>query len=200
MSCGQEPGHTPAETYPDREFGKLFASAKSSIQRQLLTKQQKEFRHAPCSGNDRGIFVRLLNRSGERGCVGFIRGIHSLEEAVGIAAVDAAFFDPRYAHVTAGEVPLLEIEITVIGRLARISEYGDFRLGRDTVLVRQSGKEAVIQAQIAGERHYSKEKYLEAICAKAGLDRDAYKRKDAAIFKADTAYRKMKYGEISTDK
>jgi uncharacterized protein (TIGR00296 family) len=187
------------DAYPDRVFLELFAAAKSSIQHQLSTGGQKEFKHVSYSYSyDRGIFVRLLGKSGERGCVGFVRGVDSLEEAVRVAAVDAAFYDPRYPHIAVDELPSLELEITIIDKLIRINDYKDFQLGRDTVLVKRFNKDAIIQGQIPLERNYSKEEYLETICAKAALDRDAYKRKDVEIFKSSTIYRRMKYKEIST--
>ena len=199
--CKNASEHSLRDSYSDSLFQKLFASAKSSIRHQLDSNEQREFRQVTCSDDyNHGIFVRLLDKSGDRGCVGFIRGVVSLEDAAGIAAVDAAFFDPRYPHIRPDELSSLELEITIIDKLVQINDYTDFRLGYDTVLVRQYGKCAIIQGQIAMERKYSRERYLESICAKAALERDAYKRNDIQIYKADTIFRKMKYSDIKIDK
>jgi AmmeMemoRadiSam system protein A len=200
IQCGNGIATNFQKKYPPETFDALFMAGKSSILLQFKNKSQKEFRHIPCSADDTGVFVRLIEKSEERGCIGFIRGVSSTAEAVAIAAVDASFFDPRFAPLKVKELPDIEIEITIIDKLMPIAAYDDFQLGRHTIYLRRFNKDAIMQGQIAFQKNFSKTKYLEAICRKAGLDRDAYKKNGTELFRANTLYMKKKFSEINIDK
>lgn len=67
-----------------------------------------------------GVFVTLRHRRhGDlRGCIGSIEASRPLGEAVVHAATGAAFRDPRFAPVTAEELPGLRVDISVLSPLA----------------------------------------------------------------------------------
>jgi len=178
----------------------LFSIAKKSILRQLETGKQKSFETIECTDHDRGIFVRLMRHGAERGCIGFVRGVASLEEGVRIAAVDAAFFDPRYRHISPGELDELVMEITLIGRLEPMKHWRDFTIGKHTIYVAGRYGKAVMQAQVAAERGWGKEEFLKAICRKARIHELSYKEKGIQIYRADTVSRRMRFNQISIDK
>ena len=200
IQCGDNSFNHLQDNYPPEVFDTLFKAVKSSLLLQFKTNGQKEFRHIPYTANDLGVFVRLIKKSRDRGCIGFIRGVSSLEEAVGIAAVDAAFFDPRFAPLTKDELPDIDVEISIIDRLVPIARYDDFQLGRHTMYIRHFNKDAVMQGQIALQKNFTKEKFLEAICRKAKLDKDIYKKKETGIFRANTVYMRKRFSDINIDK
>jgi uncharacterized protein len=185
---------------PDDVPEKLFIIAKKSIEHQLNTSKQKSFGHIECTHHDRGIFVRLINNKTERGCMGFVRGVSSFEDAVKTAAVNAAFFDSRYRHISRQELDDLVIEITIIGRLEEIVNCYNFTPGKHSIYVIAKYGKAFMQAQIATEKGWGKDDFLKAICRKARINELAYMKNETEIFRADTVFRRMRFSMVSTGK
>ena len=179
---------------------KLFVIAKKTIVHQLTTGEQKSFTHIECTDHDRGIFVRLINNRRERGCIGFVKGVASLEQGVQAAALNAAFFDQRYKPITGKEINDLTIEITLIGQLEQIREYNNFIPGKHTIYIIGTYGKAVMQAQIATEKGWDRENFLRAICRKARIDESSYKNPKTKIYRADTVFKRKRFGEINSEK
>src|SRR5438128_2886535 len=59
-----------------------------------------------------GAFVTLTTREGDlRGCIGSLRAVEPLFEAVASSAINAAFRDPRFFPLQRGELESLRLEI-----------------------------------------------------------------------------------------
>ncbi|HNU91880.1 MAG TPA: AMMECR1 domain-containing protein [Spirochaetota bacterium] len=171
---------------------------KLSLVEAMETGVEGGFREIEYGEDDTGVFVRLLKGGRERGCIGFIRGVSSPEEAVKAAAVNAAFFDKRHKRLGPEELPSLEIEITVIDRLLRIRNHLDFTPGIHTIYIKHLNMKAVMQGQIIQERGYSKEEFLRAICKKGGIPETQYREKDAEIYRANTVFMRRRFADINT--
>lgn len=67
----------------------------------------------------RGTFVTLFKEKKLRGCVGVLETSQLLYETIKEMALSAAFRDPRFPPLEAKELPLIEIEISVLSPLKR---------------------------------------------------------------------------------
>ncbi|MCX6556973.1 MAG: AmmeMemoRadiSam system protein B [Candidatus Aminicenantes bacterium] len=122
----------------------------------------------------RGVFVTLREKGELRGCIGSIIGVEPLYRGVMANALHAALDDPRFEPLPAGELNRVEIEISVMTPLRPISDYRSIRLGSDGVVIRDGHAQAVYLPQVATETGWNLDQFLASLCAKAGLQRDAY--------------------------
>src|SRR6266705_1641155 len=121
-----------------------------------------------------GAFV-TLHRDGQlRGCVGQVESPDPLVETIARAAVNSALHDPRFPAVGADEVGSLEIEISVLSPPAPIAP-DEILLGRHGLLIVKGENRGLLLPQVATERRWSSQRFLEETCAKAGLPRDAWR-------------------------
>ena len=101
------------DTLP-RDAGRvLLPLARTAIANQLgLSSQENE---APQWLQQYGAcFITLTRDTKLRGCVGTLRAHRALAEDVKANAVAAAFRDPRFPPVAAGEFPVVALEISVL--------------------------------------------------------------------------------------
>ena len=101
------------DTLP-RDAGRvLLPLARAAIANQLgLSSQENE---APQWLQQYGAcFITLTRDTKLRGCVGTLRAHRALAEDVKANAVAAAFRDPRFPPVAAGEFPVVALEISVL--------------------------------------------------------------------------------------
>lgn len=178
----------------------LLIISKKSIIEQFEKEKYKQFTDIVYSNDEQGIFVRLLKKGKERGCIGFYRGVGSLEEAVKIAAIDAAFFDPRFEPFKKEELEDIEIEVTVLDKFIKLKNIYDFKLGIHSLLYDDYSFRGFLQAQIALEEKYSKKEFLKALCVKAGLEEFAFQKKKNRISRANTVYLRMPFNKINIEK
>lgn len=133
----------------------------------------------------RGAFVSLHENGGElRGCIGQVNGDRPLGEVIRGVAVSAAQSDPRFPPVTREELPQLRIEISVLSDLVRVSTADPCRLviGRDGLLVRNGEAQGVLLPQVAAERGFGPEAFLNAVCHKAGLAPASWREPATQVF------------------
>lgn len=133
----------------------------------------------------RAAFVSLHLRGRLRGCVGYVQARKPLFETVAEAALAAAFHDLRFQPVTAEEFPGLEIEISVLSPFFSIRPE-DVRPGVHGLMVSQGHFRGLLLPQVAQEYGWTRERFLEETCAKAGLERDTWKK--GATLEAFTAF------------
>ena len=121
-----------------------------------------------------GVFVTLRQRGRLRGCIGCLGPLETLAASVVRCAASAAVEDPRFARVRSEEVPGLEIEISMLSAPQRASP-GGIRVGEHGLLVTRGGLRGLLLPQVAIQYHWTAERFLEETCAKAGLERDAWR-------------------------
>jgi AmmeMemoRadiSam system protein A len=128
-----------------------------------------------------GAFV-TLHRSGQlRGCVGQMENPGPLMDTVARAAINAALHDTRFAPVAAEELRSLEIEISVLSPLETVAPEAIVAGCHGLVVVRGEFR-GVLLPQVATERRWTVQRFLEETCAKAGLPPDAWKFPPTQIF------------------
>jgi AmmeMemoRadiSam system protein A len=127
-----------------------------------------------------GAFV-TLHRDGQlRGCVGQVESPDPLAETIVRAAINAALHDPRFPSVGADEVGSLEIEISVLSPPAPIAPDA-ILVGRHGLLIVKGENRGLLLPQVATERRWSSQRFLEETCAKAGLPRDAWREPSTRV-------------------
>lgn len=98
--------------------GALLGTARESIREGLRTGRPLEVdasAYGPALAAPRATFVTLHLRGGLRGCIGALEASRPLIADAARHAYAAAFRDPRFPPVTAGEVEALELHISIIG-------------------------------------------------------------------------------------
>jgi hypothetical protein len=121
-------------------------------------------------------FVTLHKNGKLRGCIGRMDAATPLYETVVRMAAAAAVQDPRFRPVSADELKDICIEISVNTPLRQVSGADEIVMGKHGVVVSNGMRRGVFLPQVATETGWSKEEFLENLCAqKAGLPRDAYK-------------------------
>ncbi len=128
-----------------------------------------------------GAFVTLRKKGDLRGCIGRFDASVPLVEVIQQMAVAAATQDPRFSPVRPDEVSSLEIEISVLTPMKRISSIDEIELGRHGIYMRKGGRSGTFLPQVATETGWTKEEFL-GHCAqeKAGIGWEGWK--DAELF------------------
>ena len=117
-----------------------------------------------------GAFVTLTVKRNLRGCIGYIFAEMGLFETVCEAAVQAAFRDPRFLPVSAEEVEQLEIEISVLSPSKKINGYEEIEIGKHGLILNHLGRRGLLLPQVAPENNFNRDRFLCAICEKAGFE------------------------------
>ena len=131
-----------------------------------------------------GAFVTLRTHAGDlRGCIGSIHARQPLYLAVHSSALSAAFRDPRFPPVGREELDRLELEISVMGPIERVTNVEDIVVGRDGLIVSRGHAAGLLLPQVASEYGWDRQTFLEQTCVKAGLPRTAWRQPDTLIEK-----------------
>lgn len=165
----------------DAERQILLSTARESIASRLLGRKPAwpEARGAlltPC-----GAFVTLHEGGSLRGCIGRMSSPEPLVETVRAMARAAAFEDPRFPQLKAAELERIEIEITVLSPLRRITDPDQIIVGRHGIHLTKGWRSGVLLPQVAIEQGWDRLTFLEQTCWKANLPPDAWKSSDAVI-------------------
>ena len=121
----------------------------------------------------RGCFVTLRKERRLRGCVGTFDASRPLCENVIRMAAASAFQDTRFPNVAKAELPVIRIEISVLGGLEKVDSLEEIELGRHGVLVKLGKRTGTFLPEVALEHQWSREEFV-TFCAreKAGLRPD----------------------------
>ena len=116
-----------------------------------------------------------LHRSGRLcGCIGQVVTSDSLAATVVRCAIGAATKDPRFRPVRPEELAELEIELSVLSPLEPIQPE-TIQVGQHGLMVARDQLRGVLLPQVAVEHRWTRDRFLEETCAKAGLPPDAWK-------------------------
>lgn len=133
--------------------------------------------------SDGACFVTLKNHGDLRGCIGNMTATGPLYEAV-ISNAMAASKDYRFAAnpVTAEEMQDIDVEISYLTPLERVNNTDDIVVGRHGLLITLGRNRGVLLPQVASERGWTREEFLQHTCLKAGLPTDTWKRPEAEVY------------------
>ena len=168
---------------------RLMEIAKRTMATFVRTGKALDFKESdPRLAEAEGAFVTIYKEKQLRGCIGNMVTGEPLSLTVRDMAVAAASQDPRFKPVTVDELPLLDLEISVLSKPRRITNVEEIIPGVHGVIVRQGFHQGVFLPQVATETGWNREEFLSNLCAhKAGLPADAWKdpKTQIEIFTAD---------------
>ena len=136
----------------------------------------KEFRQA------RGVFVTLTENGKLRGCIGFPYPNLPIAQAVVEAAKSAAFSDFRFSQLKKEELDKIKIEISILS-LPEKCKCEDVKVGRDGLMCKFIGYGGLLLPQVATENKMKRIEFIEALCGKAGLPKDAWQKNGFELYK-----------------
>lgn len=129
-----------------------------------------------------GAFVTLKINDELKGCIGHIAADAPLYKTVGEMALQAAFGDPRFPSLKEDELEEVEIEISVLSPLEKISDSSKIEVGNHGIFMKKGLSSGLLLPQVATEYGWDRETFLKHTCYKAGLSEDAWKDKDTEIY------------------
>jgi AmmeMemoRadiSam system protein A len=158
----------------------LLALARQAIQAALEERPAPQPPEREALRRVCGVFVSLHAGSRLRGCIGMIESPAPLPETVARVARNAAFEDPRFPPLAAEELPGVAIEISVLSPM-QLTPPELIEPGRHGLWIRKSHFSGLLLPQVAARYQWNRERFLEETCAKAGLDRQAWRDPETRI-------------------
>ena len=132
-----------------------------------------------------GVFVTLHLNGRLRGCIGRFTSPSTLHSTIREMAQSAAFSDPRFPSLSRSEAPKIDIEISVLSPLKKISSIDEFKLGRDGIYMIKGGHHGTFLPQVAEETGWTTEEFL-GHCARDKAGIGYYGWKDADLYTYQT--------------
>ena len=167
----------------EEEKKTLHHIAKTVIENKTRGKPVPDFKvESPILKENRGAFVTIQKRGELRGCIGYIEGHGPLHKTIEKMAEAAAFNDPRFTPVKEKELPELDIEISVLTPLKRITDVSEIQVGKHGIYIKKGWSSGLLLPQVATEYEWDRHTFLEHTCQKAGLPSNAWKEKDTEIY------------------
>ncbi len=156
---------------------KLLKAARKSLETYFLGEKMEMM----TLGIRRGAFVTLRKNGELRGCIGFMSGIDDLYKEIISLSREAAFEDFRFPPLSEEDLPLIDIEISVLTEPEIIENPLSFNLGKDGIIFTLNGRRAVYLPQVATETGWNRIEMLQSLSLKAGLPSDSWKSNEAVF-------------------
>jgi hypothetical protein len=171
-------------TLDNAEKKELLGIARQTIQSYLEKNKMPEFKVESLALKEkRGAFVTLKKNGELRGCIGRIVADIPLYMVISNVSIDSAVNDPRFEPLNYNELNDVEIEISVLTPFEKIKNLDEIDIGKHGLLIKQGFYSGIFLPQVPVEQGWDKKTYLEQLCYKASLPKDAYKDKDTVIYK-----------------
>lgn len=161
-----------------------LAAARASIEARVTGRRPPVDVAVDALPDASGVFVTVKVAGDLRGCLGTLECRGDLVDEIVRCAEDAASHDRRFAPVTAAELGELSIEISILGPLERIDPLapGAVIVGTHGLVVEEGRHRGLLLPQVASERGWTAETFLDHTCIKASLPADAW-RSGAAVYR-----------------
>jgi MEMO1 family protein len=132
-----------------------------------------------------GAFVTLHEDGNLRGCIGRFTSDIPLYMVICDMAIASSTQDYRFSKVTKDEIDKLEIEISVLSPMKKISSTDEIVLGKHGIYIMKGGKGGTFLPQVATETGWTLDEFL-GHCSqdKAGIGWDGWKTADIYIYTA----------------
>jgi AmmeMemoRadiSam system protein A len=122
-----------------------------------------------------GAFVTIHAGDDLRGCLGRLSSDWPLGRTLVHLGTAVADRDPRFPPVSASEVRLLHIEISLLTPERPVASIEEIEVGRHGLIVERGSARGLLLPQVATEHQWDRAAFLEHTCIKAGLSPDAWK-------------------------
>jgi len=135
----------------------------------------KKYELTPLLKKDMATFVTLKIHGELRGCIGSLAPVEALYRSVHNNAVNAALRDPRFNPVQSRELPIIEVDVSVLSPIRDIPAITDFKIGQQGIILTKGRYRAVYLPEVATEQGWTVEETLASLSQKAGLRPDAWR-------------------------
>jgi hypothetical protein len=169
----------------EEEQGLLLTSARKTLEQYQQTRLEQSVppaRITPGLARRAGVFVSLHKGRALRGCVGRVTQDDSLARAVPDMTLAAATEDSRFRPVRPEETGI-DIEISVLSPLKRVSSKDKILAGTHGVCVDTGGRRGLLLPQVASERGWNTGQFLEALAAKIGVRPEIFDAPETRLFR-----------------
>jgi len=171
------------ESYNADKLKGILQSARESIFRVWNGGEMPEL---PPPGTNEGVAVRLIVGGKDRGCLTWYKNSGDMDLFAAFCAAQA-LRDPRYEPVRPEEAGDTLLELLILGEWEAMSTPDDFIPGSHNLWLADGLDNTILQASLVPQRHYTKERFLEAICKKAGLEKNAWKENKNLVWRRSPA-------------
>jgi AmmeMemoRadiSam system protein A len=127
-----------------------------------------------------GIFVSIHEGKELRGCIGNIHPAGPLYRSAAECAIAAAVGDPRFMPLMIADLPRVEFEISVLSSMEPVKDVREIEVGKHGLLISKGNARGLLLPQVATMYGWSRERFIQETCIKAGLRPDDWKE-DATI-------------------
>ena len=133
-----------------------------------------------------GAFVTLRREGQLRACCGHLGPKASLGKALDHAAQRSATDDPRFPPIARSELNQLDVDVWILWGPEPVAARGEDRvqavtIGKHGVQIERGPARGLLLPGVAVDHGFDARTFLEQVCAKAGLPRDAWKDDDATL-------------------
>jgi AmmeMemoRadiSam system protein A len=120
-----------------------------------------------------------------RGCIGRFDATEPLYKVVQQMAIAASTQDSRFPEVTPAEFKEIDIEISVLTPMRKISSIDEFQLGKHGIYMKKGFSSGTFLPQVATETGWTKEEFL-GHCAqdKAHIGWNGWKDAELYVYEA----------------
>lgn len=172
--------------FTSTEQKQLFEIARKTLEKYVKYRRKIKFKiNNPKLQEKKGVFVTLTKDGNLRGCIGYIIPVEPLYLAVKNMTIAAATQDPRFFPLTEEELKRIKIEISVLGKLKKIENIEEIKIGKHGLFLKKSIQRRVFSGlllpQVAVTNKWDRIKFLEQVCRKAGLSKNAW-QENAEIY------------------
>jgi len=122
-----------------------------------------------------GAFVSIHKGDELRGCLGRLTPDSLLGATLVHLGGAVADSDPRFPPVDLDELPLLQLEISLLTPERPVSSIDEITIGQHGVIVEQGRSRGLLLPQVATEWGWDPETFVEHTCVKAGLAPGAWR-------------------------
>ena len=172
------------EKYDADKQREILQSARQSIFRFWNNAEMPEL---PPYGANEGLAIRLIVHGNDRGCLSWYKNTGDIMLFAAYCATQA-LQDFRYESVRADEAENTLLELTIFGEWEDMSNAQEFISGYHNLWLADGIYNTILQASLVPQRQYTKEAFLENICMKAGLDKDAWKENKNLIWRRSSGF------------
>jgi AmmeMemoRadiSam system radical SAM enzyme/AmmeMemoRadiSam system protein B/AmmeMemoRadiSam system protein A len=151
-----------------------------------------------CDAPAYGVFVTLNRRSSMRACLGQWAGSSQAEpqattlgKLLREVAANAATRDQRFARISARELHLLAVDVSIMHSPADLDARGEDRIaaikvGADGLVIAHPQGRGLLLPHVATENNWDARTFLEQLALKAGLSNDAWRDDSARLMTFQT--------------
>jgi hypothetical protein len=160
---------------------RLLAIARHALQARVRGERDPDPEGGGALDTPCGAFVSIHHGDDLRGCLGRLESDWAIARVVCHLGRAVADSDPRFAPVKSEELDRLSIEISALTPEREVQSVHEIQIGRHGVIVERGPRRGLLLPQVATDRGWDVDTFLDHTCLKASLPGDAW-RHDARIW------------------